>query len=396
MHVVVVTEAHGWGGTEVNTIGLIEALAAAGHEVTHLQVGHDAYRRLGPPPVGTYRTVSLPTAPYDGFSSLPLRWWLRVLREYRPDVCALAKGWFGMQSPAFDVAARLAARRYVVLENHPTEALPPRTHRRHLGGLVPGLGLWWWREVGRAYAAGRIHTAWPHRVVASSQHVVEVLHTSYGLARDKTRVVYPGVEPAAFNFRPAGRAELRARWGVPPDALVLGSVGRLEGIKGLDRSIRTFVELRRRLPEVDAWLLLAGTGSQEGALRAQARDLGVADRVLIPGYVADATDALSALDVFLLPSYEEGFGIALIEAMACERVCVAMNSGGPQEILTRPCLGWLTPANDEAAFTQATLAAAALDADARRAMGREARAHVEQRFDHSRQIQRVAELVVTA
>jgi glycosyltransferase involved in cell wall biosynthesis len=73
-----------------------------------------------------------------------------------------------------------------------------------------------------------------------------------------------------------------------------------------------------------------------------------------------------------------------------------MHSGGPADILTRPELGWLTPADDEPAFTDAVLAAVRRDAPDRAAMGRAARAHVERHFDFARQVGRMAELVVTA
>jgi glycosyltransferase involved in cell wall biosynthesis len=73
-----------------------------------------------------------------------------------------------------------------------------------------------------------------------------------------------------------------------------------------------------------------------------------------------------------------------------------MNSGGPQDILTDPSLGWLTPANAQEPFTEAALAAARLGDAERRAMGRAARAHVEAHFDYAKQMRRIAELIVTA
>jgi glycosyltransferase involved in cell wall biosynthesis len=393
--VVVLTETSGWGGTEVNTLGVIEALAAAGHEVTHLQIGHDVYRQVGPPPVGTYQTEAVPVAPYRNLRFPPLGWWLRLLRPLRPDVVVLSKGGFDLRSAALDVAARAVARRYVTLEHHPAALPPPRTSRRHLGGLVPGLALWWWRQYGLERVRGRAHVAAPHRVITDSRRVTDLLVRYYGLDLGKTFLVPWGVDPAVFAFRAEPRAELRARWAIPPAALVLGSVGRLEPVKAPERAVRAFAAVRRRLPALDAWLVLAGTGSQLEPVRALAVELGVADRVVTPGFVARAADALAALDVYVMPSREEGLGMALLEAMACERACVAMHSGGPADILTRPELGWLTPADDEPAFTDAVLAAVRRDAPDRAAMGRAARAHVERHFGFARQVGQVAELVAT-
>jgi glycosyltransferase involved in cell wall biosynthesis len=338
----------------------------------------------------------VPIAPYRNLRSAPLGWWLRLLRPLKPDVLVLSKGAFDLRSAALDLAARIVARRYVTVEHHPAALPPPRTSRRHLGGLVPGLALWWWRYYGLERVRGRAHVAAPHRVITDSRRVTDLLVRYYRLDLSKTFLVPWGVDPAVFAFRAEARAELRARWSIPPAALVLGSVGRLEPVKAPERAVRAFAAVRRHLPALDTWLVLAGTGSQLEPVRSLAADLGVADRVITPGFVARAADALAALDVYVMPSREEGLGMALLEAMACERACVAMHSGGPADILTRPELGWLTPADDEPAFTDAVLAAVRRDASGRAAMGRAARAHVKQHFDFARQVGRVAELVVSA
>jgi glycosyltransferase involved in cell wall biosynthesis len=395
MRIIVLTNCDQWGGTEINTLGVIDALSACGHEVTLLQIGHDTYDRWGPGSTNGHRSVSVSMAPYHNFNSLPFGWWRRLLREWAPDVCVLSKGWFEMRSPGLDLAARLGLRRFVVIEHHPAEPMLPRTTWRRLGGRMRKPDPQWWRWW-RHYLGTRLHTAAPHRVISDSRFTADVLHTHYSLARGKTFVIHPGVDPRAFTFRSGARAELRAQWGIPGDALVLGSVGRLEPVKGLDRSVRAFAEVTREYPGSPAWLLLAGNGAERERLMTLAGELGVADRVVFPGYVEHAADALAVLDCYLMPSREEGFGIALIEAMACERVCVAMDSGGPRDILTDPSLGWITPADDQAAFTEAVCAAVSLDADARRAMGRAARAHVEQHFDRGRQTRRIADLIVTA
>ena len=394
--VVFLTETEGWGGTEVNTLGVIEALAAAGHEVTNVQVGHDTYRQLGPAPVGQYRTESVPVAPYGNLRHPPLGWWVRLLRPLRPDVVVLSKGAFDLYSLSLDVAARAVARRYVVMEHHPVPPLPPRASRRHLGGLVPGLGLWWWRHHGVTEVRGRVHVAASHRVITDSRFVTDLLVRRYGLSRRKTFLVPCGVDPATFRFRADARAELRTQWGIPADALVVGSVGRLEHVKAPDRAVRAFADVRRRLPDDDLRLLLAGTGSQLEPVRALAAELGVADRLVTPGFVPAAAAALTALDIYMMPSREEGLGIALLEAMACERACVAMHSGGPGDILTAPTLGWLTPPDDEPAFADALLSAARVGPAARAAMGQAARAHVDAHFNVARQVGRMAELIVTA
>ena len=392
MRVSILTYApSGWGGTEVNTLGFARALAAAGHDVTLVQLGYDVYReRLDAGDRVVLHDVEL-SAPLH---ELSVAWWRRLLVELGTDICALSKGGFEIRSPKLDVAARVAARKYVLLEHHPAEPLPARTSRRHFGGLLPGAGVWWWRE----FLPRWFHLRVANRVITDSEHVAEILESSFRLDRAKTFCVHPGTDPDRFTCRSEARAALRAGWGIPQDALILGSVGRLAAVKALDRAILAFATLQADAPDTPRWLVIAGDGPERDALRRIVANLGerVSSRVVFPGYVADAADALSALDVFLMPSREEGFGIALLEAMACERVCVAMNSGGPGEILTDASLGWLTPADDQESFNQAVRRAAQLDPQERQAMGRRAREHVLAHFRRDTQMRRIAELIVEA
>ena len=392
MRISILTYApSGWGGTEVNTLGFARALASAGHAVTLVQLGYDVYRaRLDAGDRVAVHDVDLSVPLHE----LTVAWWRRLLVDLRTEICALSKGGFEIRSPKLDVAARVAARKYVLLEHHPAEPLPARTSSRHLGGLLPGAGLWWWRE----FLPRWFHLRMADRVITDSEHVADILESSFLLDRAKTFCVHPGTDPDRFAFRSEARAALRAAWGIPQDALILGSVGRLAPVKALERAILAFANLHADTPNEARWLVIAGDGPERDALRGMAVNLGegVSSRVVFPGYVADAADALSALDVFLMPSREEGFGIALLEAMACERVCVAMNSGGPGEILTNASLGWLTPADDQDSFDRAVHRAAQLDAQERRAMGCRAREHVLAHFRRDTQMGRIAELIVEA
>jgi glycosyltransferase involved in cell wall biosynthesis len=250
------------------------------------------------------------------------------------------------------------------------------------------LGLWWWKQQVPLW----LHLRSAHRVITDSDWVMSILCDEYTLPRAKAYLVHPGIDVDAFRFESEARGRFRAALGLPDDALVFGSVSRLARVKGLERSVKALSALQRAGCG-SAWLVLAGIGPERGALEQLAIELGVRERVVFPGRVDHASDLLAALDVFLMPSREEGFGIALIEAMACERVCVAMNSGGPADILTDPSLGWLTPPDDEERFAAAAVEAAALGAHDRAAMGRRARAHVAARFNFRAQMRDIARLI---
>ena len=350
-------------------------------------MGHDVYAGVARATAGSYRTVSVPPPPVSSIR-IPSRWWQGIIRQYEPDICVLSKPGFYSHTLWLDLAIRLGGRRYVVIEHHPAYK-PDRPLAVRGVSLLERAGLL------RRFVRHRIHAAVSHRVIADSRRVAETLHEYYGMSRAKTFLVPWGVDAESFVFRPEARAGLRERWGLPPDALVVGSVSRLDPIKALERSIEAFAALRRQSPDANAWLVLAGAGPDHERLRSIATRHGVCDRLVMPGWVDDSADAMSALDVFLMPSREEGLGMALLEAMACERVCVGMDSGGPADILTDARLGWLTPADDQVAFTAALLAAAGATPQQRQVMGMAARAHVQEHFDKARQLGRIVELIAT-
>ena len=144
--------------------------------------------------------------------------------------------------------------------------------------------------------------------VAVSQAVADHVRRSFGL---RARVIPNGLD--LDRFQPRDRLQARARLGLPPEAEVLGAVGRLHPQKGLEDLLEAFAGLDR--PR--ALLVLAGEGALEAPLREQARRLGVAARVRFLGFQEDVPAVFPALDVLAMPSRWEGFGLGLVEATAC-------------------------------------------------------------------------------
>lgn len=153
-----------------------------------------------------------------------------------------------------------------------------------------------------------------------------------GLKRPPRRVylIPNGVDPRVYDPALSGRPA-RADWGIPEDALVIGSAGRLDPIKGFDHLLRAFRTIQARHPAT--WLLLAGTGPDEIRLRRLARDLGIGHRTVFAGYVADVRPCLAALDLFVCSSISEGVPMALLEAMAMEKPIVTTCVGGIASVL---------------------------------------------------------------
>ncbi|WP_164962618.1 glycosyltransferase [Rubrivivax sp. JA1026] len=187
-----------------------------------------------------------------------------------------------------------------------------------------------------------------------------------GIAADKVQVVGNGVDLA--RFAPLPRGEARAALGLAADAPVLVSVGGLCERKGFHRVIERLPALRERFPGLV--YLVVGGPSPEGdlgpQLRAQVAAAGLGDAVRFLGPLPpDALRGpLSAADVFVLATRNEGWANVFLEAMACGLPVVTTAVGGNAEVVCRAELGHVVPFGDGPALEAAVADALARDWDA--------------------------------
>jgi glycosyltransferase involved in cell wall biosynthesis len=187
-------------------------------------------------------------------------------------------------------------------------------------------------------------------------------------------------------FRPQGApADAKRALGLAADRPVVGTVGRLEPRKGQDVLVDAAAELARA--GVRAQLLIVGDGPSSEALRARAQATG-AD-VRFTGTLDDVRPALAAMDVFALPSREEGMSNALMEALAAAVPVVATAVGGNAEVLDGGRLGRLVPPDDAAALVRAVTALLDDPRDAAEVAER-AREHVTTRWGAPAMVDRLA------
>jgi len=209
-------------------------------------------------------------------------------------------------------------------------------------------------------------------------------------------VLYNGVDLGRFgrgastaDGQASSREAARREWGVEPDALVFGSVGRLVAVKNYALLLRAFASagLAARRGRV----VLAGEGAERAALEDLARSLGIRDRVHLLGHREDVHRLLPGFDVFVLPSISEGMSNTLLEAMAAGVPPVASNVGGNAEIVRDGVDGRIFPSGDEHALVRELVA---LDASAplRAALGAAARARVQSAFDIRAMVERYEQL----
>jgi glycosyltransferase involved in cell wall biosynthesis len=173
--------------------------------------------------------------------------------------------------------------------------------------------------------------------------------------RRPTHLVHPGVDTERFDARRVpDRRLVRRRLGLPIDAPVFGSVGRFERMKGFHVILDAAALLRSTYP--DACCVLVGAPHPPDAgyvdeLRSRARRLGLDGNVVFAGHQDDPEAWMQAMDVFVLASHNEPFGMVVIEAMALGKPVVATAEGGPTDVIMSEGQGTLVPWGDAGALS---------------------------------------------
>ena len=188
-------------------------------------------------------------------------------------------------------------------------------------------------------------------------------------------VIYPGID--ASSFATARKAH---------EGVVIGTACRLELIKGLGYLLQAAVPLVSQFP--DLRLEIAGDGNLRAALEDECSGLGISGQVAFLGWQEDLTPVMAGWDIFALPSLDEGFGFAALEAMAAGLPVVATNVGGLPELLVDGQTGWLVPARDPAMLADC-LKRLIADGEKREAMGAAGRRRARQEFSLSRMVEQI-------
>lgn len=187
--------------------------------------------------------------------------------------------------------------------------------------------------------------------------------------RRRSIVVPHGIDVEQVRADGAHRADVRAELGLPPDALVVGTVANLRPVKAYPDLLAA---ARRVLDErPDVRFVAVGQGPQEAEIRALHAELGLGGGVLLLGHRTDAVRVMGACDVFCLPSHHEGLPVALMEALALGLPVVATGVGGITEVVDDGVEGRLVPPGQPTALAAALLEVLS-DKDRRAAMARAA------------------------
>ncbi len=218
---------------------------------------------------------------------------------------------------------------------------------------------------------------------AVAGHYREKLH----LVPEKISTIPNGIDTGAFVR--GERGEARQELGIERDAEVLGFMGRLHGQKGVDVLLGAFREVLAGRP--GALLVIAGDGPERSRLEREARETGVAERVVFLGECNDTPLFMSALDAFVLPSRWEGMPNVVLEAMAAGIPVIGTFAGGVPEMVAPEETGLLVAPGDAGALSQA-MTRLLSDAGRARAMGEAGRARASELFSMETMVDRYTRL----
>jgi glycosyltransferase involved in cell wall biosynthesis len=224
------------------------------------------------------------------------------------------------------------------------------------GAFLAGMAdrvIWWQQGIPDRHWLDRLATLLPARAIGCYSGAAAEAQARLR-PRRSTFIVHPGVDPVHVT---ANASQLRQQLMIPKQRLVLGIVGRLQPWKGQHRFICALDELRKRGHDVhglivggDAWNL---SPDYEPYLRRLTSELNMNEAITFTGQVTDGAGFISAMDVLVNASMPEPFGIVLIEAMALGVPVVAVDVGGPAEIIESDRSGLLVPESTPGALADA-------------------------------------------
>jgi len=211
----------------------------------------------------------------------------------------------------------------------------------------------WDRRRGVAYTLlDRFSLYLPDHIVAISHRMYHQIVALPGVSARRVTVIRTAVDCEAF-YVPDQRESCRSEFGLAPESRVVGYTGRLEKQKRLDLLLEGFSQVLARHPQ--AHLMIVGEGWLRPKLEALAASLGISHAVIWTGFRQDIPRLLAAIDIYMLPSANEGFSASMLEAMAAGKPVIATDVGGAKEVVIDKRTGILIPPGSASAIASAII-----------------------------------------
>lgn len=197
----------------------------------------------------------------------------------------------------------------------------------------------------------RVCPCWGRKVIAISRQVKEHLMDDFGVKENDIRVIHNGIDTDKFKDL-EDKAGMKNKFGLG-NFPVIGIIARLSDVKGHIYLIGAMKFVIKKIP--DARLFIVGEGRMKAELVNLTKRLGLEKNIVFTPDVDDTRDALAAMDIFVMPSLNEGLGLALMEAMSCGLAVVGSNVGGIKTLIQHGVNGLLVEPKDETGLSSAIL-----------------------------------------
>ena len=353
---VVHTEASlGWGGQEIRVLTEMTGMLARGHRML----------LLCPPEARIFgeaqaRGIEVQPLPVSRKRWSGVRAMRQVLKAQRPDLVVT-------HSSTDSWLAALATRFW--------RTSPPLVRIRHISA-----------PVGRNFATRWLYGRAAAHVVTTGERLRRQLIGDLGLAEPHVTSVPTGIDLARYSS--CDRSAARRQLGLAENGIVIGIIATLRSWKGH----RYLLDAFSRLDDRQVRLFVVGDGPGFRNLKVQAGELGISERVTMPGNQADVAPWLAALDIFVLPSYaNEGVPQAIMQAQASGLPVISTPVGSIPEIIEDGVTGLLVPPRDAEAL-KAALLRLLNDDGLRHRLGAAAHAQAQERYSDSRMLDLMEEI----
>ena len=340
------------------------AASAAGHEVDEM-CQREGVKHF---PIDFTRTLS-------PFKDLKALWQLiRLIQKQKPDIVHT-------HTPKAGLLGMMAAKfTGVPLRMHTVAGMP----------LMEATGLT--KRILRV--TEKITYSCAHTIYPNSYKLKDYMIAKFPVYEPKFKIIGEGssngINIAYFSkdrIDPTAVSDLRTKHKIPADALVFVFVGRIVEDKGIHELVEAFLSIRE-----EAYLLLVGAFEDEREpVKSETKEaIKSHKRIIYVGFQKDIRPFLAASDVFVFPSYREGFPNVVLQAAAMELPCIVSNINGSNEIIKRNQNGLIVPVKNTEAL-QYAMEDLLIHSEKRRALAAKSRASILEKYDQ----QKVWEAILT-
>jgi glycosyltransferase involved in cell wall biosynthesis len=229
-------------------------------------------------------------------------------------------------------------------------------------------------------------------IIAISKHVKNELE-SIGILGNKIHIVYNALDLGSEDYSSHCKFEFRRQNYIANGDIFVGTVGRINPVKGLDTFIKSIPFIIQAIPNAKFVIVGDANTTEENLyfdyLKKMRQELEIEQRLIFAGYREDVVHIMKCLEVLVVPSKEEPFGRVVIEAMAAETPVVASEVGGIPEIIKHGINGLLIPPNDAKSIANAVIRLVK-DTGLREKLIQESRKTVKEQFSLQMHINKIA------